>query len=386
MTDTVEYSFGAANLVRYYNQAEFSDVTILLPDEVTIRAHKLILASSSEFFAKRFHFTSLTKAVEPDVVDLRKEPYESEVLQVLLEFCYSGKLELPKYDRQLPYYVWLNGLTQLFITMDYLGLSATLELGRKLAMENSVVLCFFEDHAILQRIQREAVKCFNKNTQSTHNFPVTSQLLAQIGIALTPSLSRISLTLEDISSATMKWIMEMYAYQQSDGTAVIEARCVRFYRYWVEATGKQVTLPPEWRAALVNFNNQKQLSEYAYRSLTIREPNLGLRWLQQDVNLNKLSADPLQNLVEKTNNLVKYFGRQDEIALTTRGFLNILARPAEYLRLPKAIELTMKFASAWIKGKSEAEIDAELDGLTYHVTNNQLREAWAAMLNNRHGS
>lgn len=102
----------AETLLTYRNE-EFLCDTILVAKDCQLKAHSVILAAVSSVFKAAFctgSFPSGTFQVDlPDV--------DSEVLQMALDFIYTGELILPS-----PAYASPSQLSALFSTLQDLGL------------------------------------------------------------------------------------------------------------------------------------------------------------------------------------------------------------------------------------------------------------------------
>ena len=67
---------------------DFFDVTLVSEDDIFVKAHKVVLSASSEFFKNILHQVNHTKPT------IYLNEVESEQLRFILDFIYQGEVEI----------------------------------------------------------------------------------------------------------------------------------------------------------------------------------------------------------------------------------------------------------------------------------------------------
>lgn len=94
--ETTEYFAGLASQCAVFRKKNFLCDTFLLVGNKQFRAHSIILAAASSFFESIYH-----QYQKPEAYYIRLPGVDPELMSVILDYIYTGRLYLPfKEDEQ----------------------------------------------------------------------------------------------------------------------------------------------------------------------------------------------------------------------------------------------------------------------------------------------
>lgn len=72
-----------------FNSDKFSDIVFVLPSNIQLRAHKLVLAVHSEFLSTMFQ----SSMIESGAKSINIDEEDAKSFEVMIKFMYTGKIE-----------------------------------------------------------------------------------------------------------------------------------------------------------------------------------------------------------------------------------------------------------------------------------------------------
>jgi len=140
----------AYSLKSLFSSGAYSDVSIVLPDNTIFLGHKAILCSQAGYFASLYHMLPDTKRI-----DLSHEEFVTADLLKVLEFLYTGIIEIPLRKEDQTCFAYWSSLSNLLIIADFLVIPAIEEFFVGEARRFNLPLIFYSAHpALLSCMER----------------------------------------------------------------------------------------------------------------------------------------------------------------------------------------------------------------------------------------
>jgi len=216
---TVKEEMQQVSYASFYANKRHADVNFKLRDGSTLPAHRIVLEVGAEFFEGLFRHHPTGE------IEIQEDP---EVFRILVEFCYSGEVSVPKYNEHtVPYYTYLSSLGDLILEAHFLQLYRLKEFTKQVlstARQSGYPLFFYQDNPYLTELIEEASHSESRRKDIFKLIEDTELQFLSVG-----SMQR---ALHWSSYAIALPTLQQVLYQES----------IRKYEKWRKLTGMKVEL------------------------------------------------------------------------------------------------------------------------------------------------